>query len=87
MTAVVPAADSDALGVEEDDQGVEGGQAGGVGQGGALEEGGEDGFEAGGVGAGVAAVDVGVEGSVRVCVVPRGEEGRVPVVAEGGGCV
>lgn len=64
MAAVVAAGEGDAARVEEDEERVEGGEAGAVGQGGRAEEGGEDSFEAGGVGGGVARVDVGVEGGV-----------------------
>lgn len=41
MAAVVAAANGDAARVEEDEEGVEGGEAGGVGQCGSAEEGGE----------------------------------------------
>ena len=62
VRAVVAVADGDALGVEQDEGGVQGGEAGGVGQGVGVEEGGEEGFEPGGVGCGFARVDVFVEG-------------------------
>lgn len=61
VRAVVAVADGDAFGVEQDEGGVQGGEAGGVGEGRAVEEGAEEGFEAGGVGRGVAGVDVFVE--------------------------
>jgi hypothetical protein len=64
VAAVVAAADGDAFGVEEDDERVEGGEAGGVGEGRTAEEGGEDCFVAGAGWGGVAGVDVGVGGGV-----------------------
>lgn len=64
VAAVVAAADGDAARVQEADDGVEGGEAGGVGQAGGAQERGQDGFEARGVGGGVAGVDVGVVGGV-----------------------
>ena len=85
--AVVAGADADARGVKEDVQRVEGGEAGGVGEAGAVEEGGEERFEAGACGGGVAGVDVGVGvGGVRVG--GGGDEGcGVGGVAEGCGDV
>lgn len=61
MATVVAEADGDLFWVEEDEEGVEGGEAGCVCYCGAREEGGEDGFEAGGVGGCDAGVDVGFE--------------------------
>ena len=46
MRAVVAVADADALRVQEDVQGVQGREAGGVGQAGGVEEGRQEGFEA-----------------------------------------
>lgn len=58
VAAVVAFTDDDALWVEENEEGVEGGEAGGVGDYGAIEEAREDCFVAGGVGVGKARVDV-----------------------------
>lgn len=85
--AVVAGADADAGGVQEDIERVQGGEAGGVGQAGAVEEGGEERFEAGAGGGCVARVDVYV-GWVGVRLGGGGGEGcGVGGVAEGGGDV
>lgn len=80
MAPVVAAANGDAARVEEDEQGVEGGQPGRVGEGGPAEERGEEGLEARSVGRRKARVDV----RGRAGVGPRGERVRIRVVAEGG---
>lgn len=85
--AVVAGADADAGGAQEDVQRVEGGEAGGVGEAGTVEEGGEERFEAGAGGGGVAGVDVGI-GGVGVWLGGGGDEGcGVGSVAEGCGYV
>ena len=61
MRAVVAVADADAFGVQEDVDGVQGGEAGGVGEAGCVQERGEERFETGARGGGFAGVDVGVE--------------------------
>ncbi len=87
LGAVVAGADADACGVEEDVQRVEGGEAGGVGEAGAVEEGGEERFEARAGGGGVSRVDVGV-GGVGMWLGGGGDEGcGFGGVAEGCGDV
>ena len=61
VRAVVSVADADAFGVQEDVDGVQGREAGRVGEAGGVEEGREERFEAGARGGGFAGVDVGVE--------------------------
>ena len=62
MRAVVAVADADALGMQEDVQGVQGRETGGVGQAGGVEEGSQERFEARAGGGRIARIDVGVEG-------------------------
>ncbi len=54
VRAMVATADADALWVQEDVQSVQGGEAGGVGQAGGVEEGVQEGFEACACGGGMA---------------------------------
>ena len=62
MRAVVAVADADAAGAQEDVEGVQGGEAGGVGEAGGAEEGGQERLEARAGGGGFARVDVCVGG-------------------------
>ena len=66
VAAVVAIADCDARWTEEDVGGVDGSEAGGVGQGSGVQERCQEGFQPGGVGGGVAGVDVRVEGGELV---------------------
>lgn len=58
---MVPSPDADALRVQEHVQSVQGREAGGIGQAGAVEEGRQERFESRARGGGVAGVDVGIE--------------------------
>ena len=59
---MVSAANAYALRVQEDVDGVQGREAGGVGQAGGMEEGRQERFEPRACGGGLAGVDMGVEG-------------------------
>lgn len=58
MAAMVPFANRDAAGVEQDQSGVEGCETGGVAHGLSTDESGEDGFKAGCIGGEFTGVDV-----------------------------
>lgn len=62
MRAMVSAANAHALRVQKDVDGVQGREAGGVGQAGGVEEGRQERFKPRARGGGFAGVDVGVEG-------------------------